>query len=222
MEFVFVVPRRHLFPHAYPHGLVPFTSAEERRTFEDTVAEHGFYVERQRAEETPEWKQVIPYTLVWRDGEVMVLRRLEAGGEARLHNKHSIGVGGHINPVDSGPQAGANEGGTNPNPIPAASAREVSEELHITGTYQTRTVGLLNDDSNAVGAVHVGVVQVMSVTGSVEVREVDQLEGRFVSPETLRSLLTSGQNFETWSGLLIEHLDELLSDAPQTAQAAVH
>ncbi|MDP6956378.1 MAG: hypothetical protein QF599_10420 [Planctomycetota bacterium] len=202
--------------------MVPFSGADERRSFEETVAEHGFYVERPRAERTPEWKQVIPYTLVWRDGEVIVLRRLEAGGEARLHNKHSIGVGGHINPVDSTGAEATDSGGVYPNPIPAASAREVEEELHISGTYQTRTVGLLNDDSNAVGAVHVGVVQVMTVSGTVEVREVDQLEGRFVSPETLRSLLASGQNFETWSALLIEHLDELLSDAPQIAQATVH
>jgi predicted NUDIX family phosphoesterase len=225
MEFVYVVPRRHLFPHAYPHGMLPFTDEGERLQFEATVVEHGFYVERDRAERTPEWKQVIPYTLVWRDGEIMLLRRLEAGGEARLHNKYSIGVGGHINPVDSDADSSsgvAESGGDHPNPISAASKREVAEELHITGTMKTRTVGLLNDDSNAVGAVHVGVVQVMCVEGEVEVREVDQLEGRFVTPDTLRSLLAEGHDFETWSALLIEHLDTLLPQAPQVTQAAGH
>jgi predicted NUDIX family phosphoesterase len=72
-------------------------------------------------------------------------------------------------------------------------------------------VGLLNDDSNPVGAVHVGVVQVISVRGSVEIRERDQLEGRLVRPEELAAMLSRGTNFETWSGLLIPRLDEILS-----------
>ena len=52
MEFVYVVPRRHLFPHAYPHGMLPFTDEGERLQFEAKVVEHGFYVERERADGT--------------------------------------------------------------------------------------------------------------------------------------------------------------------------
>jgi predicted NUDIX family phosphoesterase len=71
-------------------------------------------------------------------------------------------------------------------------------------------VGLLNDDSNAVGAVHVGLVQVITVRAPVGIRETQQLEGRLVSTGDLREMLAAGANFETWSKLLIPHLDELL------------
>ena len=46
------------------------------------------------------FKQVIPY-LVLRDGErYFLMRRTRAGGDARLHDRWSIGVGGHLNPGD--------------------------------------------------------------------------------------------------------------------------
>ena len=73
-----------------------------------------------------------------------------------------------------------------------------------------RRLGILNDDSNPVGAVHVGVVQVITVQGSVEIRERDQLEGKLVTFDELKSMLAQGVNFETWSSLLIRRLDEIL------------
>lgn len=222
MEFVYVVPRSALFPECYPHGLVPFGRDEgtgpaakarsERdsttfssRTFEETVARDGFFVERNYAEKTPSLKQVIPYAIVECDGRVLLFRRLSSGNESRLHGKCSIGIGGHVNPEDlDATPAGRSS------PIAAGTAREIAEELAIDGTYTVRTVGLLNDDSNPVGAVHVGVVQVVHVRGSVEIREREQLEGRLVPIEELSALLAEGANFETWSRLLVPHLAELL------------
>jgi predicted NUDIX family phosphoesterase len=96
------------------------------------------------------------------------------------------------------------------NPIVSGTRRELEEELAVRGEYEIRPVGILNDDSNAVGAVHVGVVQVITIQGSVEIREKDQLEGRLVSAEELRRMLADGENFETWSSLLIPRLDEIL------------
>jgi predicted NUDIX family phosphoesterase len=71
-------------------------------------------------------------------------------------------------------------------------------------------VGIINDDSNSVGAVHVGVVQVVTVTGTVAIRETDRLEGRMVSMEDLRVLRDQGADFETWSALLLDRLEEFL------------
>jgi predicted NUDIX family phosphoesterase len=222
MEFVFVVPRNALFPEFYPHGYVPFreTSALSERdpsttnptfsrsVFESTVIQSGFFVERARAERNPEWKQVIPYSIVECDGRVLLLRRLSKGGETRLHDKHSIGVGGHINPQDLG--ARQDPSASRANPIDAGTHREVEEELSVRGAYDVQRIGILNDDSNSVGAVHVGVVQVISVQGSVEIREKDQLEGKLVSLDELKAMLAAGVNFETWSSLLIRRLDEIL------------
>ena len=101
--------------------------------------------------------------------------------------------------------------------IISATHREVAEEeLRLDGPYTVRRVGLLNDDSNPVGAVHVGLVQVITVDGPVEVREVDQLEGSFASQDELRAMLADGANFETWSSLLIPRLDRLVSHSIAT------
>jgi predicted NUDIX family phosphoesterase len=201
MEFVYVVPRKLLFPACFPQGLVNFADTQERDDFDDLVKREGFFVEREYAERTPDLKQVIPYTVFRVDGQILVMRRLKAGGESRLHDKLSLGVGGHINPIDS------EEG--NADPIRFGTRREIEEEISIDGSYTLRTVGYLNDDSNPVGAVHLGVVQFAEVTGSLEIREKDMLEGRLVAPESLSELLQRGENFENWSSILIENLDEL-------------
>ncbi|MFO1010367.1 MAG: phosphoesterase [Planctomycetota bacterium] len=212
MEFVFVVPRTALFPECYPHGLVPFRDVPQpggfsARAFEDVVAREGFFVERERAEKTPAWKQVIPYSIVRWDSpdgvRVLCTRRLKKGGEARLHDKHSIGMGGHVNPEDL-------EGAATRNPVDAGTRRELAEELVVRGAYEVRRVGLINDDSNAVGAVHVGVVQVVTVSSPPEIRETDVLEGRWVAIDELTAMLATGVNFETWSALLVPHLAELV------------
>jgi len=219
MEFVFVVPRNALFPAFFPHGLLPFagTGLPGARLpaatfslpdFEAAVAREGFFVERAHAERQPLLKQVIPYSVIECDGRVLLFRRLATGGESRLHDKFSIGIGGHINPEDLGPGAGT---AADRYPIEAGTRREIEEELAVRGTYDIRRVGILNDDSNPVGAVHVGVVQVVAVHGTVEIRERDQLEGRLVEIDELENLMAQGANFETWSGLLIPRLGEILS-----------
>ena len=206
MEFVFVVPREKLFPECYPQGLVPFRNRNDRQGFETTVLEHGFFVERDHAERSPELKQIIPYNVVRVGDEILLLKRLKKGGESRLHEKLSIGVGGHINPEDL-----ASEGDSR-DPIRDGARREIEEEIEVRGSYELRTIGFLNDDSNPVGAVHIGVVQVVDVRGDVQIREKDVLEGTLVSSEELRERLVRGDDFETWSAILIERLDELALD----------
>ena len=99
MEFVYVVKRYDLFERSFPHGL-ELLGAAARAPLEQRIRAHGFFVERRHAELDSSFKQVIPYCLVVRRGEVFLMRRLAGGGEARLHGKRTVGVGGHINPVD--------------------------------------------------------------------------------------------------------------------------
>ncbi|MFT5286410.1 MAG: putative NUDIX family phosphoesterase [Planctomycetota bacterium] len=224
MEFVFVVPRGELFPDCYPHGIIATdvnkdASSEYVSNFEAVVRERGFFVERAYAERNPAWKQVIPYTIVTRGDEVLLLRRLIGGGDARLHDKLSIGVGGHINPEDLDATADETskhpdqkDSQNRPDPVAAGTKREIEEELEIHGTYALRTVGILNDETNPVGAVHVGWLQVLELeeSGTAEIREHDILEGEFVTRDHLGSLLEEGANFETWSRLLVERLDDII------------
>ena len=66
------------------------------------IDSHGTYRRRGDAEDDPSWKQVIPY-LALRDGDdIFLMRRSRAGSDVRLHDRYTIGIGGHVNPEDGG------------------------------------------------------------------------------------------------------------------------
>ena len=137
--------------------------------FVEALERDGRYEPRPQMEVDPSFKQVIPY-LVLRDGErYFLMRRTRAGVDARLHDRYSIGVGGHLNPGDGGVLGGLR--------------REWREELVADFEPAFRLVGLLNDDTTEVGAVHLGAVYVAEAAGRpVTIRETDKLTGSFVEP----------------------------------------
>jgi predicted NUDIX family phosphoesterase len=156
----------------------------------DAVRRDGFFLRRGDAEEDPAHKQVIPY-LVLRDGERwFLMRRTKAGADSRLHDLWSIGVGGHLNPGDRDVEGGLR--------------REWAEEVVAAFEPAFEPVGLLNDDTTPVGAVHVGIVFVADAAGrSVEIRETDKLTGSFATTEQVAAVRDS---METWSRLVFEAL----------------
>lgn len=158
------------------------------------VRDHGRYLDRPAAEEDPTHKQLVPYVVV-RDGQLtFLMQRSTAGGDARLHGKASIGVGGHLNPVDHGEDA-----------LMAGLRREWDEELAVDWEPEFRLVGLLNDDSNAVGAVHLGVVFEVQARGRpVAVREHEKLTGAFATAQLIGDVW---DRLETWSQLAAEALE---------------
>jgi predicted NUDIX family phosphoesterase len=189
-----------------PRGSVPggcdfsgVRQADDLAALRQAVRLYGRYLGRPTAEQNRDFKQLIPY-VVLRDGaSVFLMERTNAGGDARLHGKASIGVGGHLNPVDDGAD-----------PLLAGLRREWAEELLADWEPDFRLVGLLNDDSNPVGAVHLGVVFTVGAAGRpVEVREQEKLRGRFVE---IPVVLAAWDRLETWSQLVAGAL--LLGAAP--------
>jgi len=212
MEFVYVAPREGLFPACFPQGFHPFGGEDEAGAFLERIAQTGFFVERSRAETTPAWKQVIPYCVVVHEGRILRMRRRSRGGEARLHDKLSIGVGGHINPEDHPRETSGARGADGI--VSAAARREISEELEVRGGYELRLVGYLNDDSNPVGAVHLGLIHVVQTEFPVSIRETDVLEGDLATTDELLAGQLRGDDFETWSSTLLAHMDRLVSVHP--------
>jgi len=196
MEFVWVVPRKVLFPACAPHGLEALGAEALEERYLAPAREHGYFVERRWAETHPEVQQPIPYVAVVRKGRVLTLTRLAAQGEKRLHGKRSIGVGGHINPCD---QDGKDL-------FAAACLREVHEELVLPDKLPAfEPVGVLNDDTTPVGAVHLGLVYRLDATGlEVGIRETTAMAGDFEPLADLESEAAAPEAaFETWSTLLI-------------------
>jgi predicted NUDIX family phosphoesterase len=185
-EQVLVVPRAAIVPGDGWLGVRPGDLGPALAV----VARDGFFVRRGDAEEDPTHKQVIPY-LVLRDGERwFLMRRTRAGGDARLHDRWSIGVGGHLNPGDGDVAGGL--------------AREWAEELVADFEPAYEPVGLLNDDTTPVGAVHVGFVYVADAAGRpVAIRETDKLEGAFATTEEVAAVR---DDLETWSRLAFDAL----------------
>ena len=143
-------------------------------------------------EADPSFKQIIPY-LVLRDGDrYFLMRRTRAGGDARLHDAWSIGVGGHVNPGDRDLAGGL--------------LREWTEELVADFVPEFRLVGLLNDDTTDVGRVHLGAVYLAEASGRpVAIRETDKLNGAFATPGQVAEV---AERLETWSRLAFEFVED--------------
>lgn len=158
-----------------------------------------FFMDRAAAEDDPTHKQLIPYC-VFRCGErILHYTRGKSGGESRLHAKLSVGVGGHVNPVDSG------GGKTGPQAYHAAVTREIEEELELPEDHSHRIIALLNDDSNAVGQVHLGVVHLIDLqSDAVASREDALLELGFTHLTDLAGPWF--ERLETWSQFCVRHL----------------
>ena len=209
MEFVYVVKRYDLFDLSFPHGFVAARPEDERVAhWTARLRERGFFLERRWAERDSSFKQVIPYTLVTSGDHVLLLRRLGKGGEARLHGKLSVGVGGHINPVDLDGETDGVPGDV----LEAGCRRELEEEIEIRSPYELRTVGVINDDASDVGSVHFGLVNVARCERpEVSIRETDMLEGQFVTRDELaETVRTERHRFETWSALILDRLADVL------------
>ena len=189
-ERVLVLPRAEVPGGTDFEGLRP---ADDRalEALRAAVARHGRYLDRPLAEEDPTHKQLIPYVIVRDADAIFLMHRTDAGGDPRLHGRASVGVGGHLNPVDEGEDA-----------LLAGLRREWSEELVADWEPEFRLLGFLNDDSNPVGSVHLGVVFEVEAAGRpVDVREHEKLVGAFAAPGELAG---SWDRLETWSRLVAE------------------
>ncbi len=191
-EEVLVVPRARLFASGEFHGF----SSTGVASYLSTVAAHAFFALRDRVERDPSLKQIIPYLVLRHGDRVLLVRRTQAGSEARLREKFSIGLGGHINPEDVG-DAG--------DPVDAGLRRELAEEVEVPAGWHARPVGVLNDDQEAVGSVHFGIVYIVDLPSpAVRVREGTKLHGALATLEEVRAVYPG---LETWSQFVVDAID---------------
>ena len=160
-----------------------------------------FFMDRAAAEEDPNHKQLIPYCIFRCGDRVLHYTRGKAGGESRLHAKISVGVGGHVNPIDT------DAGRTGSDAYHAAVTREIEEELDLPEEHTHRIIALLNDESNSVGQVHLGIVHLIDLkSDAVASREDALLDLGFTALADLNGSLFD--RLETWSQFCIRHLAE--------------
>lgn len=160
---------------------------------------HTSYRPRAKMEQDPTFKQLIPYVIFrYRDaaGGVTLFQytRGKGQGEARLHAKRSIGIGGHISADDQAATSAYDEG----------MRRELAEEVVIDTPYRSQLAGLINDDESEVGKVHLGVVHLFDVERpAVKPRENEIIDAGF---RPVSELLSDLSRFETWSQICLRAL----------------
>lgn len=166
------------------------------------------YRPRGEMEQDPSFKQLIPY-VVFRHldaaGAISVFQYTRGGGmgEARLHAKRSVGVGGHISIEDAAALNGT-DAASHHDVYREGMLRELAEEVIIDSPYRQRCVGLINDDETPVGQVHLGVVHICDVDQPlVRNRETDVLEAGF---RPVSEILANLDRFESWSQIVIRAL----------------
>lgn len=195
-ERVLVIPTKLFHSCGYFQG---FTSNADKylpKLLDPAVTK---YLPRDQMEKDPNFKQLIPYCIFQHTDQsgnehVFQYARGNGQGEARLHAKKSIGIGGHISTLDEHAESVYEQG----------MKRELEEEVAIDSDYSESCVGMINDDENEVGKVHLGVVHVVKVERPlVTAREVE-IEGAGFQP--IEEIMSEIGSYETWSQICLRAL----------------
>lgn len=173
-----------------------FTSANLQRVLHFILSNHSF---RSRAivEDDPSFKQIIPYVIVRFEDRYLLLERTSKQTEKRLHGKLSIGIGGHINDLETA--------GSHQNILHAGLERELEEEIHVIGQRKSlELVGIISDDGTPVGQVHLGLIFILE-TDSPEftVNEADLMTAEWADLNQLRE---RHERMETWSQIAFDQI----------------
>lgn len=165
---------------------------------------------REQLEGNTTYRQILPYIIFVRSNprtakpEYFAYQRGKGIGEDRLLGNVSIGVGGHVDLAD----VVHSESVINLNAtVGVASAREIKEEVVFTGGVERElemfSAGMLIDDTNSVGQVHLGVLLVVTLPDSMDMvcaeKELDTLG--FMSADELLAM----DNLENWTRIALEH-----------------
>ena len=208
-EKVFVVKRSDIFADGIWNGLKVDGLAKILKT----ISTNYKFLPRAQVEEDARWQQIIPYIVFENNGKIFLMKRKADHTDRRLANMYSIGVGGHINKSDVKESLRKNSGqaksqrvkGGNENRILQWARREFEEEVDYQGKYKLELLGLVNDDSNDVGLVHLGlIIRLIGDSSQISVRD-EHKSGSLVSLEAVGKY---EKQMETWSRIVYDYLKE--------------
>ncbi len=188
-ENILVVPRKNFFLDEPFNG---FFACNDFGAYQDVVQEHKQFLPRSEMEQNPSYKQIIPYLVFTYDKKLFLMQRAGTAGEQRLKNKYTLGIGGHVRESDIAGKT-----------IFDWAVREFQEEIEYDGSLSIQPLGLINDDSNAVGQVHVGFVFLLKGDSPNIAIRSELKEGSLVSLEECAGFV---ENMETWSQLAFAYV----------------
>lgn len=200
-EKVFVVP--FSLTDSIKDGFHQTTMKEYDRLV-DVILPQGKFILRSDAEEDMTFQQIIPYVLVTDESheKFFVTRRI--AGESRLLGRLSLGIGGHINPID---WQMANQAffQTRREMVFRGMSREIREEMTgLEHVRKPRPYGTVRD-LGSFTPDHIGIVFTMVAAEPEEIgiRETDTLEPVWM---TKQDLIRNYEKFESWAQMIIEDM----------------
>jgi predicted NUDIX family phosphoesterase len=158
----------------------------------ERIVQNGLFLRRSELEEDPSFKQIIPYAIISNKESFFLFRRTPGQTEKRLHNKYSLGVGGHMNPNDS------------MEPKEQYLIDELKRELYeevklLNGCFieDIEFIGFINDDTIPVGRVHIGLLYNIHVSNKeVSINETDKMTADWIDKSDLTEFY---EGMETWT-----------------------
>ena len=171
------------------------------------IVQNGLFLRRSELEEDPSFKQIIPYAIISnkepeRSGvrqsqSFYLFRRTSNQTEKRLHNKFSLGVGGHMNPNDSME--------SKEQYLIDELKRELYEEVKLLNgclIEDIEFIGFINDDTISVGSVHIGLLYNIHVSNKeVYINETDKMTADWIDKPNLAEFY---EGMETWTKITFD------------------
>jgi len=193
-ENILVVKRTDLFPVVAWHGL----QEADADYFTNIITQKKQFLPRSLMETDPTYKQIIPYLIFSYEDTFFLMQRQAHASEQRLKSKLTLGIGGHIREED-----------IKSGDVVEWARREFEEEVDYKGSYTVEPLGILNDDTNDVGKVHVGFVYLLRGDSPLINVKSELKSGTLV---TLEECDMQYDNLETWSQIVVDYLLECKSD----------
>ena len=161
------------------------------------IVQNGLFLKRSELEEDPSFKQIIPYAIISFKNSFYLFRRTSGQTEKRLHNKFSLGVGGHMNPDDSME--------SKEQYLTDELKRELFEEVKLLNgclIEDSEFIGFINDDTIPVGRVHIGLLYNIHVSNKeVYINETDKMTADWIDKSNLTEFYGG---METWTKIVFD------------------
>jgi predicted NUDIX family phosphoesterase len=193
-ELVFAIPTAELWK------LIPYKEKGLIRGNSDVlrkIVQNGLFLKRSELEEDPSFKQIIPYAIISNKESFFLFRRTSGQTEKRLHNKFSLGVGGHMNPNDSLE--------SKEQYLIDELNRELFEEVKLLNGCLIKDIefiGFINDDTIPVGRVHIGLLYNIHLSNKeVYINETDKMTADWIEKSSLADFY---EGMETWTKIAFD------------------
>jgi len=181
---ILVIPRSIFFKKGGWQGI----KKDNLDYYLELLQNNSFFKRREDVEEDSSYLQIIPYSVFSFQDKFFLYKYIKKAGEKRLIGRYQLAVGGHIDLADG-------------KDLELAALREWEEEVDFKGKIiAKKLVGILNDDTEMVERVHLGIIyHLTGDSDNIGVKEIDKLKGEMVQKENILKYISDA---DIWASII--------------------